>query len=99
MQKLSLPRLYRGRTRGSGFFIPGKRVFVATTPLERQWWSQSGSKRRPQACKASALPTELWPRAYGRGVCRLCRLRQLLWWAEKELELRPHAYQECALTT
>ena len=31
------------------FFIPGK------------WWSQSGSNRRPQACKASALPTELWP--------------------------------------
>ena len=28
----------------------------------RTWWSQSGSNRRPQACKASALPTELWPR-------------------------------------
>src|SRR4030095_1682091 len=27
----------------------------------KKWWSQSGSKRRPQACKASALPTELWP--------------------------------------
>ena len=26
------------------------------------WWSQPGSNRRPQACKASALPTELWPR-------------------------------------
>jgi hypothetical protein len=25
------------------------------------WWSQPGSNRRPQACKASALPTELWP--------------------------------------
>ena len=25
------------------------------------WWSQTGSNRRPQACKASALPTELWP--------------------------------------
>src|SRR5215210_4914623 len=22
------------------------------------WWSQTGSNRRPQACKASALPTE-----------------------------------------
>ena len=29
----------------------------------RSWWSQSGSNRRPQACKASALPTELWPRS------------------------------------
>src|SRR2546421_10621621 len=26
-------------------------------------WSQPGSNRRPLACHASALPTELWPRA------------------------------------
>ena len=26
-------------------------------------WSQPGSNRRPPACKAGALPTELWPRA------------------------------------
>ena len=25
------------------------------------WWSRSGSNRRPQACKARALPTELRP--------------------------------------
>ena len=25
-------------------------------------WSQPGSNRRPPACKAGALPTELWPR-------------------------------------
>jgi hypothetical protein len=29
----------------------------------RVWWSQTGSNRRPHACKARALPTELWPRA------------------------------------
>ncbi len=28
----------------------------------RVWWSQTGSNRRPPACKAGALPTELWPR-------------------------------------
>ena len=34
----------------------------------RQWWSQTGSNRRPHACKARALPTELWPRRReGRG--------------------------------
>jgi hypothetical protein len=27
----------------------------------RTWWSQTGSNRRPHACKARALPTELWP--------------------------------------
>jgi hypothetical protein len=26
-------------------------------------WSQTGSNRRPPACKAGALPAELWPRA------------------------------------
>ena len=30
--------------------------------IPKEWWSQTGSNRRPQACKASALPTELWPR-------------------------------------
>ena len=34
----------------------------------RQWWSQTGSNRRPHACKARALPTELWPR--GREAAR-----------------------------
>ena len=30
------------------------------------WWSQTGSNRRPPACKAGALPTELWPRPDAR---------------------------------
>ena len=31
------------------------------TIANRFWWSQTGSNRRPHACKARALPTELWP--------------------------------------
>src|ERR1700761_5034596 len=33
-------------------------------PIDDQtiWWSQTGSNRRPHACKARALPAELWPR-------------------------------------
>ena len=27
------------------------------------WWSQTESNRRPPACKAGALPTELWPQS------------------------------------
>src|SRR5215210_4144864 len=27
----------------------------------RNWWSLSGSNRRPEACKATALPAELRP--------------------------------------
>ena len=40
----------------------------------RGWWSQTGSNRRPHACKARALPTELWPQsqAYGPSL-RPCR--------------------------
>ena len=31
----------------------------------RNWWSQTGSNRRPPACKAGALPIELWPQVGG----------------------------------
>ena len=57
-----------------------------------KWWSRSGSNRRPEACKATALPTELRPRNWSIAEC--CR-----WWARDELNVRPHAYQACALTT
>jgi hypothetical protein len=30
-------------------------------PTFNTWWSQAGSNRRPSACKADALPAELWP--------------------------------------
>ena len=41
---------------------------------EAGWWSQTGSNRRPHACKARALPTELWPllRPTGFGGQALC---------------------------
>ena len=32
------------------------------------WWSQAGSNRRPSACKADALPAELWPRSFLVGL-------------------------------
>ena len=95
------------------------------------WWSRSGSNRRPQACKARALPTELRPRStFGwlaeaklrdprfdpacRAVARgnwpgfvpsgyaaaaFSRFASEGWWARDELNVRPHAYQACALTT
>ena len=37
--------------------------FLAPPLMEQVWWSQTGSNRRPPACKAGALPTELWPRS------------------------------------
>src|SRR5262245_18388788 len=35
------------------------------------WWSQPGSNRRPLACHASALPTELWSHERARTVERV----------------------------
>ena len=37
------------------------RSIVFTNALD-VWWSRTGSNRRPPACKAGALPTELRPR-------------------------------------
>jgi hypothetical protein len=54
------------------------------------WWSQTGSNRRPPACKAGALPTELWP--------RLECIAPERWWAWEDSNFRPHAYQARALT-
>ena len=34
---------------------------ASAAPSPKKWWSQTGSNRRPHACKARALPTELWP--------------------------------------
>ena len=57
------------------------------------WWSQTGSNRRPHACKARALPAELWPRTRRRML-----RTQSKWWAWEDLNFRPHAYQARALT-
>ena len=37
-------------------------LFCTDEQLSPDWWSQTGSNRRPPACKAGALPAELWPR-------------------------------------
>ena len=64
---------------------------VAARLANTGWWSQPGSNRRPPACKAGALPAELWP------LIALTVAWQD-WWVWEELNLRPHPYQGCALT-
>src|SRR5215212_3956173 len=54
-----------GSADGIGHRLPARTLLERTgsaigCPRER-WWSQTGSNRRPHACKARALPTELWP--------------------------------------
>ena len=44
---------------------PPKPKYLAEPPPQphQTWWRRSGSNRRPPACKAGALPTELRPRS------------------------------------
>jgi hypothetical protein len=40
---------------------PANPVFITVLARGNGWWRQTGSNRRPEACKATALPTELCP--------------------------------------
>jgi hypothetical protein len=76
---------------------------LRSTTQPRLWWSQTGSNRRPPACKAGALPTELWPPPHRAGSARdaspiAAHSRAGEWWAWEDLNFRPHAYQARALT-
>src|ERR1700723_228917 len=49
--------MFRGR------YLNGKLCLEDNSSIFNSiWWSQTGSNRRPHACKARALPAELWPR-------------------------------------
>ena len=60
------------------------------------WWSQTGSNRRPHACKARALPTELLPQGGEKLGWEGGAAHD--WWAWEDSNFRPHAYQARALT-
>jgi hypothetical protein len=50
--------------------LPASRSCATQSPKVGAWWSQTGSNRRPHACKARALPAELWPRTRRRNASR-----------------------------
>ena len=91
---------------------PGRKLVFPRSRggLLEGWWSQTGSNRRPHACKARALPTELWPLSQEAGsagstLCEGSRrsvcppeVSHEVWWAQADSNCRPHAYQACALT-
>ncbi len=53
---ISIPTPYMPQRSG---IREARRTYVMQSTAK--WWSQTGSNRRPHACKARALPTELWP--------------------------------------
>jgi hypothetical protein len=57
----------------AGSIRTGSEKLVFLDREKKGWWSQTGSNRRPHACKARALPTELWPH-YPEPLQESCRL-------------------------
>jgi hypothetical protein len=59
---ISIPSGFR-TTRFGPQSRPGSLINIATLLRNSKcrWWRQTGSNRRPHACKARALPTELCP--------------------------------------
>ena len=76
--------MYKNRRRN---FHSSLKHFVKC--LNEKWWRRGGSNSRPPECKSGALPAELRPHF---------SFDKKWWWAWQDLNLRPHAYQACALT-
>ena len=93
-------------TRHECYRLRGISLRLATVNKEHSdttWWSQAGSNRRPPACKAGALPAELWPLNKHEAEVLMCdghidTRPTLVWWVWEESNFRPHPYQGCALT-
>lgn len=47
---------------------PTRRPTANLNAITKSWWSQTESNRRHPACKAGALPTELWPHSIRNGA-------------------------------
>ena len=60
----------------SGSPLNGKPVRDRVAIMD--WWSQTVSNRRPHACKARALPTELWPHKNHGPIESCLSIRQAL---------------------
>ena len=71
-------------------------LLACTALCYLQWWSWSGSNRRPTACKAAALPAELQPPCLV--VSRASQTNQKYWWVWLDSNQRPPPYQDGALT-
>ena len=59
--RCQISRTCRAALRPCGDATDAELFSRRTSRSNPDWWSQTGSNRRPPACKAGALPTELWP--------------------------------------
>ncbi len=94
---------WKEQTAARNFLFHGR--VLESVRRARRWWSQTGSNRRPPACKAGALPTELWPRSNGtqqrRELVGLGRFElptsRLSSARSNQLSYRPRAHAQPAL--
>ena len=85
----------------------GGRSAKAQTPKHKSRVSLSSQCQRPQKVQTnrqdpSKTPVGRCPRAKGaqtQGLSDKIHHDRRKWWVEEDLNLRPHAYQACALTT
>ena len=92
-----MPGLASRRCRRRAFPGPqkrGRRDPGLSSWCRSNWWSQSGSNRRPPACKAGALPAELIPQSR----CKSGSIPTRTWWVWLDSNQRPPPYQDGALT-
>ncbi len=59
---------FRGRARGRGIETANKTRPKGRVTVSVDWWSRTGSNRRPPECHSGALPTELRPQSEGFGA-------------------------------
>jgi hypothetical protein len=65
---------HAGQSQGVRICVPANEIKAQHQAAGAVWWSQTGSNRRPPACKAGALPTELWPPRQRNIDVRIARL-------------------------
>ena len=80
--------LIRGRFLPASFEARSKHSISWMLRFDFKWWRLAGSNRWPPACKAGALPAELYP-----------QIPLKRWWAQVDSNHRPYDYQSYALTS
>ena len=91
--KLQASKLFYNSTDAYSLLVSN--WFSLSFEAERKWWSQGGSNSRPPACKAGALPAELWPHLTWL-YFRMRRCCSSLVWSHTNVCSRTHSFARLA---
>src|SRR5215213_10085952 len=105
MSKIEAVSLYRGKPRIRFLHLLEIEcrcaILAPSTPARITPRGNGGGASRDRTDDLKLAKLALSQLSYGPAgrSLKLLPFAQARWWAEKELNLRPHAYQACALTT